>query len=167
MAIINSLPTFLLVVPLLLSHVDGRSLSDVSGDAAAFLVPHNELRRRTGVPPLQWSTQLADVALQYANQRKRDCALVHSTLTYGENIFWGQGKSWTIGAVVAAWAAEQRSYDYRTNTCSRNADCSHYTQMVWKTTQRVGCARIFCDSGDTYAVCEYDPHGNVIGTRPY
>ncbi|RWV93821.1 hypothetical protein BHE74_00016028 [Ensete ventricosum] len=145
MAIINSLPTFLLVVPLLLSHVDGRSLSDVSGDAAAFLVPHNELRRRTGVPPLQWSTQLADVALQYANQRKRDCALVHSTLTYGENIFWGQGKSWTIG----------------------NADCSHYTQMVWKTTQRVGCARIFCDSGDTYAVCEYDPHGNVIGARPY
>ncbi|CAN1173037.1 Pathogenesis-related protein 1B [Linum perenne] len=46
-------------------------------------------------------------------------------------------------------------------------DCLHYTQLVWRSTKQVGCARVKCRNGDTYVVCEYYPHGNVVGQRPY
>ncbi|XP_072952363.1 pathogenesis-related protein PR-1-like [Typha angustifolia] len=156
----------LLVLPLLLSNADARSLGSVSS-AEQFLAPHNTLRASLRLPPLQWSTHLAAYATWYGNQRKGDCALEHSTANYGENIFWGQGKQWKIADAVAAWAAERADYNYKRNSCAPNADCTHYTQMVWRTTQRLGCAKVICNSGDTFIVCEYDPHGNVIGARPY
>ncbi|URE35285.1 Pathogenesis-related protein [Musa troglodytarum] len=56
---------------------------------------------------MELPSRSAGVALWYANQRKRDCPLVHSTFSYG-----GQGKSWKSGDAVAAWATEQRDHDY-------------------------------------------------------
>lgn len=44
--------------------------------------------------------------------------------------------------------------------------CGHYTQMVWATTRRVGCAKKQCPRGD-YIVCEYFPGGNVEGLLPF
>ncbi|XP_020106227.1 pathogenesis-related protein PRB1-2-like [Ananas comosus] len=166
MAIANSLFALCLLVSLQLTYVDARKLGAVS-TITQFLAPHNALRGSMGLPPLQWSAQLAAYANWYGNQRRGDCELVHSTSNYGENIFWGQGNQWRIADAVAAWAAEQAYYNYNSNSCDPNADCSHYTQMVWRSTKFVGCARITCNSGDTFIVCEYDPHGNVIGKKPY
>lgn len=104
---------------------------------------------------------------RYANQRRGDCALIHSTADFGENLFWGGGKRWKPANAVAAWAAEGAHYDYSTNSCSAGDDCLHYTQLVWRTTVKVGCAQIVCNSGDTFIACEYYPHGNVIGQKPY
>jgi len=47
--------------------------------------------------------------------------------------------------------------------------CGHYTQVVWSTTSRVGCARHECPAL-TYRltiVCDYGPGGNISGSRPY
>ena len=44
--------------------------------------------------------------------------------------------------------------------------CGHYTQIVWETTQKVGCAKIQCDGFDLW-VCNYDPPGNWVGEKPY
>jgi len=41
-------------------------------------------------------------------------------------------------AVLNAWAAESRDYDYISNRCS--GVCGHYTQIVWRDTKEVGCA---------------------------
>ena len=38
---------------------------------------------------------------------------------------------------MSAWVSEAADYDYATNTCS--AVCGHYTQIVWRDTQDVGC----------------------------
>ncbi|PIA28601.1 hypothetical protein AQUCO_06800039v1 [Aquilegia coerulea] len=132
-----------------------------------FLVPHNCIRANLGLRPLQWSEKLASFANSWANQRKKDCALIHSNTDYGENIFWGSGKDWTPSNAVAAWAAEKKYYNYKMNTCIQNKDCLHYTQMVWKQSLRVGCAKVTCKSGDTFITCNYDPHGNVIGQKPF
>jgi hypothetical protein len=40
-------------------------------------------------------------------------------------------------------------------------DVAHYTQMVWPTTTRVGCA-IFSADWD-YLICRYSPPGNIDG----
>ncbi|KAJ0965606.1 hypothetical protein J5N97_026744 [Dioscorea zingiberensis] len=135
-----------------------------------FITSHNAARRVIGVPPLSWDSKLATFARVYANQRRKDCLLIHSPgeyrYAYGENIFWGKGRRWIATDVVASWVAEKQWYHYNTNSCS-GPDCTHYTQIVWRTTKRVGCAKIVCDSGDSFAVCEYYPPGNYIGARPY
>ncbi|KAI3427612.1 SCP domain-containing protein, partial [Psidium guajava] len=128
---------------------------------------HNAVRAKHNLPPLKWSTSLEDYAKWYASRRRGDCTLIHSTSDYGENIFWGQGRRWTPKEAVTAWAAEEAYYNYNSNTCMAGRDCSHYTQLVWRTTQKVGCAQIVCKTGDTFITCEYSPHGNVIGERPY
>ena len=100
-------------------------------------------------------------------ERKGDCELVHSHSGHGENLFWGSGKQWEIADAVGRWVAENSAYDYEKNACLHNKACGHYTQMVWKETKRVGCAKTACDSGDMFIVCQYDPPGNYIGERPY
>ncbi|XP_020089643.1 pathogenesis-related protein PR-1-like [Ananas comosus] len=132
-----------------------------------FLVPHNLIRGSLGLPPLQWSDALAGYASWWASQRSGDCALVHSDSDYGENIFWGAGAEWQPGDTVAAWAAESSFYDYGSNSCQPDQDCSHYTQIVWRNSLRIGCAQIVCTTGDTFITCNYDPHGNVMGQRPF
>ncbi|XP_058114336.1 pathogenesis-related protein PRB1-3-like [Magnolia sinica] len=131
-----------------------------------YLAPHNLIRAQLGLRPLSWSDELASFAESWGNQRRRDCALIHSNSNYGENIFWGSGKNWQPSDAVAAWAAEKQYYDPQRNQCLER-DCLHYTQMVWRQSLRVGCAKVICGRGDTYITCDYDPHGNVIGQRPF
>ncbi|XP_030448783.1 pathogenesis-related protein 1 [Syzygium oleosum] len=144
-----------------------RLLATSSTVIRQYLAPHNAVRSKLGLPPLQWSEALASYASWWAHQRRGDCALIHSSSDYGENLFWGGGHAWRPRDAVAAWAAEGPYYDYGTNTCAPNRDCTHYTQVVWRQSLRIGCARVICVNGDTFITCNYDPHGNVIGQRPY
>ncbi|KAB1205514.1 Pathogenesis-related protein PR-1 [Morella rubra] len=132
-----------------------------------YLTPHNTIRAKLGLPPLQWSKKLANYASWWAHQRQGDCALIHSNSNYGENLFWGSGKDWKPADAVEAWAAERSYYNPETNSCTQNRDCLHYTQIIWRQSSKVGCAKVLCRSPlDTLIICNYDPHGNVIGQRP-
>ncbi|KAI3841349.1 hypothetical protein MKW98_007830 [Papaver atlanticum] len=134
-----------------------------------MLVSHNAARAVVGVPPLVWEPLLARYARVYSNQRRGDCELIHSPGEgFGENLFWGQGhKYWNATIAVGEWVAEKQWYNYDKNTCLPDKVCTHYTQIVWRSTIRVGCAQIVCDSGDTFITCEYYPPGNYIGSWPY
>jgi hypothetical protein len=45
-------------------------------------------------------------------------------------------------------------------------DVGHYTQLMWRDTGRVGCAK--SDNGENEVlVCRYAAAGNVIGERPF
>jgi pathogenesis-related protein 1 len=132
-----------------------------------FLVPQNEARRQVGVPPLKWDVKLTNYARTYARERRADCLLQHSDGPFGENIFWGSGRGWNATEAVGAWVDEKKWYNYANNSCSSGKDCTHYTQIVWRTTTKVGCAVVKCNSGDTFITCNYYPPGNYIGARPY
>lgn len=133
-----------------------------------FLVPQNKARAKVGVPPLVWDEKVASYARAYANERRGDCALQHSTGPYGENLFWGGGSEWQPKHAVTGWVDEEIPFfNLRTRSCDQFQKCGHYTQVVWKNTQRVGCARAVCNNGDTFMTCNYDPPGNYKGEKPY
>ncbi|KAI3524235.1 hypothetical protein L1887_02887 [Cichorium endivia] len=133
-----------------------------------FLTFQNKARAALRMPPLVWDTRLARYADMYARQRRNDCLLKHSNGPYGENIFWGSGDGWTPAQASLAWVAEQRWYSYGSNSCGGGRECGHYTQIVWKTTKRIGCARVTCFGGrGVFMTCNYFPPGNYIGEKPY
>jgi uncharacterized protein YkwD len=124
----------------------------------------------TPLPPLTWSATVAAAAQTWANK----CMFQHSNNGYGENIYADTGQG-DAQAVVSDWVAEKANYNYSANTCSKI--CGHYTQVVWRSSQRLGCAVKQCTTGSpfgsfnggkwTFWVCDYDPPGNFGGQRPY
>ncbi|XP_076886594.1 basic form of pathogenesis-related protein 1-like [Bidens hawaiensis] len=134
-----------------------------------FLIPHNQARARVGVQPLAWNQTLATYAREYATQRLRNCALIHSGGPYGENLAVGYGDQFDANAAVNLWVGEEQHYDKVSNSCVGGA-CLHYTQVVWRNSTHLGCARVNCydEIGTGWVViCSYDPPGNYVGERPY
>ncbi|KAG2262398.1 hypothetical protein Bca4012_012940 [Brassica carinata] len=134
-----------------------------------FLNAHNAARVASGASHLRWDQGLARFAYDWAKQRKSDCKMTHSGGPHGENIFWYQRSvNWTPKRVVATWVDESLHYDRTTNSCGAGKMCGHYTQIIWRTTTAVGCARIRCDNNLGFlVVCEYSPGGNYEGESPF
>ncbi|KAI7727963.1 hypothetical protein M8C21_002808 [Ambrosia artemisiifolia] len=127
-----------------------------------YVNQHNCIRRVLNLQPLKWCDKLAQRAQAWADKRK-DCELIHSE-GGGENLAYGADLNglWA----VQLWIDERLDYDHSKNECT--AMCGHYTQVVWNTTERVGCGKSKCDNGwANFVVCNYDPPGNYIGSYPY
>ncbi|XP_068320624.1 pathogenesis-related protein 1-like [Pyrus communis] len=131
-----------------------------------YLNSHNTARAAVGVGPLTWDDNVAGYAQNYANQHVGDCSLVHSGGPYGENLAMSTGDM-SGTAAVDLWVAEKADYNYESNSCADGKVCGHYTQVVWRNSARVGCAKVRCSSGGTFIGCNYDPPGNYVGEKPY
>lgn len=38
-----------------------------------------------------------------------------------------------------------------------------FTQMIWESTEKMGCGKTTNSTGAVYVVCNYYPEGNIIG----
>ncbi|KAI3445854.1 hypothetical protein Pfo_002519 [Paulownia fortunei] len=160
----HKISVFLLVLVALSSLIIPSSAQNSAQD---YVNAHNTPRGQVGIGTVTWNTTLANYAQNYANQRISDCALTHSYGPYGENLAKGSSSTFTGVAAVNLWVAEKSCYDYNTNSCTGGNQCLHYTQVVWRDSVRVGCARVKCNNGWYYVVCSYDPPGNWEGEWPY
>jgi pathogenesis-related protein 1 len=144
-----------------------------------LLAAHNVVRRKAGVLPLRWSPELAELAEGRARQLAATCVLDHAGLPdgLGENLLRATPSASAAPApgdyvlsasrVVGAWAAEEADFDAEINRCAPGRQCGHFTQLVWGTTEEVGCGRARCASPAEVWVCDYRPGGNVLKVRPY
>ena len=130
-----------------LGIVFGQSLSQEALDA------HNTYRVRHQVDPLVWDDAVAASAQSWAD----GCVFEHSGVGYGENLAWGHS---SMKAAIDVWYDEVSRYDYSNPVFS--AETGHFTQVVWKNSKRIGCAKGNGCSGN-YWVCQYDPPGNYLG----
>jgi pathogenesis-related protein 1 len=133
----------------------------------SFLFAHNSIRKVHGAPDLKWSTDLAAKAEKWADNCKFERTEgVLSETPYGELHTAATG-IFPISTAIAQFAAD--AVDYNPDKPTYN----HWTQIVWKSTTEVGCARSQCNNLfgrstglATYYVCLYNPAGNVIGQAP-
>ncbi|KAB1208285.1 Basic form of pathogenesis-related protein 1 [Morella rubra] len=130
-----------------------------------FLDAHNAARDEVGVGPLKWNHTLQAYARDYATKRINDCAMEHSMGPYSENLAGGIASTTAVEG-VNLWVEEKKFFDYKSNSCV-GGECRHYTQVIWRDTKYVGCARVYCKTGGIFIICDYDPPGNNDGERPY
>lgn len=118
---------------------------------------------------IPWNASLATYAASYAAK----CVWAHShgPQGYGENLARGYVD---VTASVDAWGDERALYDFGTadgaNVTGFTEATGHFTQLVWKDTQSVGCGAYNCNGTNGLQgwmfVCEYWPPGNIEGSTP-
>lgn len=133
------------------------------------------------IDDLQWDQALTAIAADYAAQ----CTWGHNANRsenypgyVGENLALfssGYPVNGLAESTLNNWVeGEMSDYNYADNSCSET--CGHYTQVVWRDTEGVGCAVQQCASitnldsswDNSYlVVCNYSPGGNYAGQRPY
>lgn len=126
-------------------------------DQQEALATHNALRKLHHAPAMQWDDNLAQYAAQHASR----CRFKHSHGKYGENLAAGYP---TPATAIQAWYEEHNDYSYQHPGFS--SATGHFTQIVWKSSTKLGCAIAACDGkngtpGD-FLVCEYSPAGNIL-----
>jgi len=155
---------------------------------------HNDMRATVGdegeepIPAdmryMSWDDGLAYTSLLYAYQ----CAWEHSPKSErrtpvlkfdnGENLWSGSGQlamEFDPVYAIGKWYEEFQWYEFYNQTCEPNQLCGHYTQVVWATTYKIGCAWTICPTMKNlpgrqelmYFVCQYAPGGNVEGVPAY
>jgi len=140
--------------------------------ARRLLAAHNQARAEAGVPPLGWDRELAASAAEYGPALTQAGRPVHVARLGRncphENLLQSTRGGRTPEEMVAYWVSESRNYRpgiFPNVSRTRNwVDVAHYTQIVWRSTTRVGCA-IHSDLNYDWLICRYTPPGNIDG-RP-
>jgi hypothetical protein len=148
----------------------GPRWTDTSAVSARLLAAHNAERARVGVPPLQWDPALAAAAAAYGPTLERLGRLQHSPRAsrpgQRENLWMGTRGAFSPEQMVGNWIAERAYYQPglfpNVSRTGNWLDVSHYTQLIWRTTTRVGCA-VHRTARWDFLICRYSPPGNVDG----
>ncbi len=146
-----------------------------TGDVQQFLDHHNQARRELNIESLTWNEELAAYAQEWADYlaNKKKCRLIHryqlkkNEPGYGENIYWGSSAQYfTPLDASISWYNEKDKFNGKKITWEGLPKTGHYTQMIWSSTREIGAGKAICPSGAIIIVANYNPAGNIIGSRP-
>jgi uncharacterized protein YkwD len=142
-----------------------------AADRDEILRLHNEYRAEVGTPALTWDGSLADSAQGWADVTAPLGHLCHDpgANNQGENLADNQ----SAVAGVQSWYGEKSKYVANPGPVNSRTNnwwaWGHYSQMVWRTTERIGCGAAPSTqfSGNVVLACRYSPPGNFEGQTPY
>ncbi|XP_040077193.1 Golgi-associated plant pathogenesis-related protein 1-like [Ixodes scapularis] len=133
------------------------------------LQEHNKYRAIHQAPSLKINSTLYIFARSWA----RRLAILDDTSNvthrpgrdFGENIYWmtysKQPYEQYATLAVNLWYDENKNYNYVFGGYS--AATAHFTQLVWASTNTMGCGYDVSKKGTIFVVCNYNPHGNIPG----
>lgn len=137
---------------------------------------HNRYRAELGIEGLRWSDLLAAHAQKWADHLASlgGRSLMHAPASErgneGENLWMGTAGYYSLTQMVDGWGGEKKYFVYgdfpNVSRTGNWADVGHYTQVIWKDTKEVGCARATAGGYDIL-VCRYSPPGNYMSRKPY
>ena len=136
--------------------------------AGRLLIAHNLERDRVGVPRLAWSAPLAAQAQDWADQLARANRFEHAAdrSGAGENLWMGSAGAYSAEQMIGGLMEEVRYFRSglfpNVSSTGSWSDVGHYTQLIGRGTQQVGCA-VGQGRANDILVCRYWPAGNVIG----
>ena len=128
----------------------------VSGVPLELLQEHNYLRAQHCALGLAWDNDLATAARAYALTCPTQVSVGVSSGSYGESIVLG---NYGAREAVRQWYSGVVAYSGQPNSAS-----AEYTQLVWKSSLRLGCAVSEPTStcSQRVTVCRYSPGGNFV-----
>ena len=135
-----------------------------------LLQEHNKYRKMHGVPNLQIDNDLISAATKYAESlaRNPDVNYLEPSGVYlgdeklGENLFQCNKKSCNMENYTQPldiWYKEISKYNFNTNEGEEGT--ANFTQMVWKSTKKMGCGVGQKSETSFKVICYYLPKGNV------
>lgn len=138
-----------------------------------LLAAHNRERSALGVPALAWDGELAAEAAAWGETLAASGAFEHEETgdedPQGENLWAGTPGAYSPEEMVGGWIEEKRHFRpgrFPDNSLTGDyEDVGHYTQLVWRETDRVGCA--LARGAEEVLVCRYRTAGNVVGESPF
>ena len=140
-----------------------------------LLAAHNRERSALGLPALDWDPALAAEAAPWASHLARRGELEHAEDSdeedpQGENLWAGTKGAFAPEQMVGLWIEEKKQFRpgrFPDNSrTGRLEDVGHYTQLMWRESDRVGCALAEGEEEEVL-VCRYRTAGNVVGERPF
>ena len=129
-----------------------------------ILTNHNKYRKLHQVEDLTRNSEIEKIAQNYSEILAATKSFYHSSNKYqgeflGENLYSSSGKTLTGTDASERWYSENLKYDF--NKPGFSFDTVHFTQLVWKSSKKIGCGAA-CN-GTCYVTCNYYPTGNVYG----
>ncbi len=128
------------------------------------------------MPTVSWDDNLYQFAVKHVQEMCTANSMYHSkpaerraipSFSYaGENLAYGTTGFMDAAKAVDMWYAEKSNYSFTSKACASGQVCGHYTQVVWSSSIKIGCAECQA-SGNTYISCEYGPGGNYVNQNPY
>ncbi|PAA64647.1 hypothetical protein BOX15_Mlig003433g1 [Macrostomum lignano] len=135
-----------------------------------MLDSHNKYRDLHQTPPLTFDQALAEAAQKWADRlaEKDD---VESDLAcrseMGENVamkFSSVKKDFPGGEFTDYWYATVAKYDFSGSTpVQPGSPVLSFSQLVWKSSTKMGAGKAVSKTGKVYAVARYSPGGNCVG----
>ena len=159
----------------------------IPADGGSCLTVHNKYRAlHHQTPPLKWSAGLASEAQAYANKMAKTSKFEHAKGTrQGENLYWRgvnlqsfKNKPITCENMIRGiklWYEEIAYYDWskagfklpreklpkKLRKNYRKVSVGHFTQLVWRSSEKLGMGAAVGDNGKLYVVARYYPQGNI------
>ncbi|XP_002156652.3 Golgi-associated plant pathogenesis-related protein 1 [Hydra vulgaris] len=139
----------------------------------SILASHNLYRKKHNAPSLQLSDELNAMAQNWAENIARTGNVQHSPPSLrngaGENMYyeWSSVSPPSGENAVKVWYEEVMYWNFMYNGDYLfplvSNQVSHFTQVIWKSTSKLGCGRAY-NGNKVYVVCEYREAGNLVGS---